>query len=83
MTRKFLRQFSQAKNDDERTEILQELKKEGSLDMFGRPLDLVDRAIKTGGYIEMGIEKVAARYKDVDERKLNAIVQQEQLQATD
>jgi Leucine-rich repeat (LRR) protein len=69
LTRRFLKEFARAKNDIERTELL---KKNESLDIFGRPLDLVDRAIKTGGHISMGIEKVAARYKEVDERKVNA-----------
>jgi Leucine-rich repeat (LRR) protein len=67
LSRNFLKVFSRAKNDTKRTEALEALKNEESLDMFGRPLDLVDRAIKTGGYLTLGIEKVAARYKDPGE----------------
>jgi Leucine-rich repeat (LRR) protein len=64
LSKKFLRKFSQARSDSDRTVALELLKKEESLDVFGRPLDLVDRAIKTGSYITTGIEMVAARYKE-------------------
>jgi Leucine-rich repeat (LRR) protein len=83
ISRKFLNTFLRAKNHTERHEVLEGFKRPENLDVFGRPLDLVDRAIKTGGHITSGIEMVAARYKDVDERKVSAIELQRKLQESD